>query len=339
MNLKRILLGRIGALGDTLMALPVARFLKEESGLDIDFLCTEKLTSLVKMSPWVDRVYGLKGRNLPFLLSVEKQRLARRLADNRYHRAVLMESAPSFLSLLERSAIPSIQSFLSFPFASNAHSTVNNLRLAGASIKISEPRSVDLDLPEPENQDVLKCLEGLPSPIIGLHPGYGLPQRKAAQSKKHRGWPPKSFISLGQALQNMGASIVLTGSSEDGPDCQKIAQDLDRSQTRILAGQTTLPQLAGLIRELQLFVSVDSGPAHLCAAVGTPLIVLWGPGKWIQTRPISNGGEIILLRKKLPCSPCYDTPAMKTCLKNICMEFIRADEVLSHCQKVLGQAP
>ena len=321
------------------MALPVARFLKEESELDIDFLCTERLTPLVEMSPWVNRVYGLKNRHLPFLLSAEKQRLARKLAGNRYHYAVLMENAPGFLSLLERSAIPNIQSFLNFPFESNAHSTINNLRLAGASIKISEPRSVDLNLPEPKKQDVLECLEGLPSPIIGLHPGYGLPQRKTNQSEKQRGWPSKSFVGLGQALQNLGASIVLTGSSEDGPACQRLARDLDHSRTRILAGQTTLPQLASLIRKLQLFVSVDSGPAHLCAAVGTPLIVLWGPGKWIQTRPISNGGEVILLRKELPCSPCYDTPAMKTCLKNICMQFIRVDEVLFHCQRVLDQTP
>lgn len=318
------------------MALPVARFLKEESELGVDFLCTARLAPLVEMSPWVDRVYGLKGRNLPFLLSAEKRNLARKLAGNRYHRAVLMESAPGFLSFLERSAIPYIQSFISFPFESNVHSTVNNLRLAGANIKIPEPRSVDLNLPESNNQDVLQFLEGLPAPIIGLHPGYGPPHRKATSSKKNRGWPPKSFISLGQALQNLGASIVLTGSSEDGPDCQRIARALDRSRTRVLAGQTTLPQLAGLIRRLQLFVSVDSGPAHLCAAVATPLIVLWGPGKWIQTRPISNGGEVVLLRKELPCSPCYDTPAMKTCLKNICMEFIGAGEVLSHCKRVLG---
>ena len=321
------------------MALPVARFLKEKSELGVDFLCTERLIPLVEMSPWVDRVYGLKGRNLPFLLSAEKQNLAKKLAENRYHRAVLMESASGFLSLLERSSIPNIQSFLSFPFESNVHSTANNLRLAGASIKNSEPRSVDLNLPESETPDVLKLLEGLPSPIIGLHPGYGLPHRKASQSKKHRGWPPKSFISLGQALQNLGASIVLTGSSGDDPDCQILARGLDRSRTRVLAGQTTLPQLAGLIRRLQLFVSVDSGPAHLCAAVETPLILLWGPGKWIQTRPISNGGEVILLRKELPCSPCYDTPTMKTCLKNICMEFIRVGEVLSHCKRVLEQTP
>jgi ADP-heptose:LPS heptosyltransferase len=87
--------------------------------------------------------------------------------------------------------------------------------------------------------------------------------------------------------------------------------------------------LAAVIEKLDALVSVDSGPAHLAAAMGTPLVVLWGPAILEQVRPLSSRSPVTLLRHPPPCAPCYETPLMKTCRRNVCMEAISPGEVLA----------
>jgi ADP-heptose:LPS heptosyltransferase len=93
--------------------------------------------------------------------------------------------------------------------------------------------------------------------------------------------------------------------------------------------------LAAVIEKLAAFVSVDSGPAHLAAAVGTPLVVLWGPAILEQVRPLSTRSPVVILRHPPPCAPCYETPLMKTCPRNVCMEAIRPAEVLEQVERLL----
>jgi len=333
----RVLLARIGALGDTIMALPVAQALKRrEPSCRVDFLCTAGVAPLLELSPHIDHVYPLKHRNLPFRLSREKRKLVKELKRQCYSRAVLMENAQRFLSILRKTGIPQTSSYVEHCFDPGLHSVENNLLLAGLEAGAEDGRKIDLDLGLPSCFGFEGHLEGLARPFVGIHPGYGPPGRKRGQTTRLKGWPRASFIRLSQALQERGASVIITGSRQDIPDSQLIADHLDPKRTRVLAGKTALPQLAGLIATLDLLVSVDSGPAHLGAALGTPLVVLWGPARWIQTRPLPSTASLELLRHELPCSPCYDTPAMKSCRRNICMESIRVERVLEACCKSLA---
>jgi len=71
---------------------------------------------------------------------------------------------------------------------------------------------------------------------------------------------------------------------------------------------------------------VDSAPAHVAAALGTPVVVLWGPGILQQTQPLSSKSPVKTLRHEVPCAPCYGTPLMRTCRDNICMKSIPPEE-------------
>jgi len=114
---------RAGALGDTLMATPVVRALRRRyPEATIDFLCAEAAAPLLETSPHVARVLPLRHRNLPWWLSLEKQRLARRMRAARYDFAVLLESAPRFHRLLARAGIARVLSFRQRPFDPAAHS-------------------------------------------------------------------------------------------------------------------------------------------------------------------------------------------------------------------------
>jgi 3-deoxy-D-manno-octulosonic-acid transferase/heptosyltransferase-1 len=89
-----------------------------------------------------------------------------------------------------------------------------------------------------------------------------------------------------------------------------------------VAGETTLRELAALYKMASLLVTTDSGPMHLAAAVGTPVVALFGPTSPERTGPYGEGH--IVIRQGLPCSPCF----RKTCDTLECMNTIGVDEVL-----------
>ena len=337
----RILVVRVGALGDTLMATPLVRALRARyPQVAIDFLGWEPAAPLVEANPSVSRLFRLRHRHLPWWLSVEKQRLVRQLRAARYQFAVLLESEPHFRRLLELAGLKQIRSFRETPFDPNLHSIVNNLRAAGFSDWQQAPAdSLDMELPgSPEDQrDAAQLLGDIRPPLVGLHAGYGPRRVKKNQGERLKGWGAENFTHLGCLLVERGVRLVLTGSADDQDETRAIAAQLPAGSFVELAGRTTVRQLAAVIRRLQLFVSVDTGAAHMAAAVGTPLVVLWGPAILEQTRALSSTTPIRIVRHRVFCAPCYGTPMMKTCQRNICMEAISPQRVLAAAEEIMNE--
>ena len=78
-----------------------------------------------------------------------------------------------------------------------------------------------------------------------------------------------------------------------------------------LAGKTSLTQLAALLQRADIMISGDSGPMHIAAAVGTPLIAIHGPTDPAHSGPVSPSATI--LRSGIWCSPCYTVKAPADC--------------------------
>jgi 3-deoxy-D-manno-octulosonic-acid transferase/heptosyltransferase-1 len=96
-----------------------------------------------------------------------------------------------------------------------------------------------------------------------------------------------------------------------------------------LAGRTTLRDLAYLYRKAALLITTDSGPMHIAAAVGTPVIALFGPTSASRTGPYGEGHFVI--RRDLACSPCF----LKKCETRHCMKDISVEDVLEAAKKML----
>jgi ADP-heptose:LPS heptosyltransferase len=88
-------------------------------------------------------------------------------------------------------------------------------------------------------------------------------------------------------------------------------------------GQTSWLELACVSRRCQVFVTNDSAPLHLAAAVGTPTVALFGPTD--PARHVPRAALVQVIRKPVPCSPCYSTWC-KT-VTHTCMKQITVDEV------------
>jgi heptosyltransferase-2 len=335
---RRILVVRAGALGDTLMVTPLLRALRENfENAEIDVVSSRLAADLLELAPKVGRRFSLRYRNLPYSISPEKRKLVRELRARDYDFAVLLERAAHYRLLLERAGIQDVRSFRETPFDPRAHAIVNNLRAAGF-----EERGARLDmevfLSEDDRVRATALSSGIHRPKIGIHVGYGPRGKKRNQSERLKGWPSGSFTEVAAGLLERGASLVFTGSREDRGDVDTIRERLPRDASAIsLAGRTTVRELAAVIQGLDVLVSVDSGPAHLAAAVGTPLVVLWGPAILEQVRPLSSRSPVTLLRHPPPCAPCYETPLMKTCPRNVCMESITPREVLASVEALLDR--
>jgi ADP-heptose:LPS heptosyltransferase len=329
----RILVVRAGALGDTLMATPLLPALAaRHPGASIDVLASAVAAPLLSNNPHVSSVFPLRWRNLPLGLSVEKLALIRRLRAAAYDLAIVLEHANRYWSLVRHAEPARILGFGEVRFDPALHSSANNLRAAGFDDWAARDLSPQVFLDDRDLSEARQAMGSLDasSGVIGLHVGYGPVGRKRRnQDTRLRGWKLENFVEVGRRLALDGCRIVLTGSREDRDAVSIVARDLPPRSVLNLAGALSVRGLAAAISRMSALVSVDSGPAHVAAGVGTPLVVLWGPGILEQTRPIGRAAPVTILRHPPPCAPCYGTPLMKTCQRNVCMEAITPDEVVS----------
>ncbi len=140
-------------------------------------------------------------------------------------------------------------------------------------------------------------------------------------------WEDEKFAELCDRIrQELGIGIILTG-SDAGP-LERIRGQM-KTEAVNLGGRTTLRELACLYSQATLLVTTDSGPMHLAAAMGTPVVALFGPTNPARTGPYGPGHRVI--RRALSCAPCL----RKRCDNPRCMTEISVKEVFDELKKVL----
>jgi lipopolysaccharide heptosyltransferase I len=118
-------------------------------------------------------------------------------------------------------------------------------------------------LPEPARQWAAAVLRDCPQPWLVLGVGARWPTKR---------WPPEHFATLArQAWRRFGGTVLLVGARDEFGAAQATARRLE-SPVRNLAGRTTLPQLAALLSRADVIVANDTGPLHLAAALGRPVV-------------------------------------------------------------------
>lgn len=163
--------------------------------------------------------------------------------------------------------------------------------------------------------------------LIAVHPGASCISKR---------WPAENFSGLiNQIIEKRLARIILIG----GAESKKIAADVLR-QVKIpltdVTGKASLSQLASLLKKCRLLISNDSGPVHMAAAVGTPVISIFGrnqaglsPARW---RPL--GGQDIVLHKEVGCEVCL----AHNCLIDFeCLKAVSIQNVLDAAQSLLSR--
>ncbi|MEI6631736.1 MAG: glycosyltransferase family 9 protein [bacterium] len=172
------------------------------------------------------------------------------------------------------------------------HEIEYNLELAGLAGAITEDKELSLPIDSHLADDLFKDLSlGSSDNLLALHPWTSDPLKQ---------WPVDSFSSLaGQLLSDKRLSIVVIGGREEYPKSLEFCRGL---KVNNLVGKTSLVQLAALLKRSRLLISGDSGPIHLAACVGTPVIAIFRndlPGKSPRRWGPWGQGHIVIEKNNL----------------------------------------
>ncbi|MFW6040103.1 MAG: glycosyltransferase family 9 protein, partial [Gemmatimonadota bacterium] len=171
--------------------------------------------------------------------------------------------------------------------------------------------------------------------VVGLFPGANGPARR---------WPPDRFGRLAGRLGRSGATVLVFGGPGDEETTAAVSGAAgDRAFD--LGGRTSLAELAGALRSCDLLVTNDTGPMHLAAALGRPVLALEGPADLRQTRPLGARTRVVG-RFDLPCVPCVKNACPRRGegyvlpdARRECMRLIEVDEVENAVREMLNEEP
>jgi heptosyltransferase-2 len=174
--------------------------------------------------------------------------------------------------------------------------------------------------------DSEKHTGGTPVPLFGLNPGaeYGPAKR----------WPAERFIAAAKEIQQRTNCVwLIFGGKNDTAVADKIQSAIGNRQSVIpnLAGKTSLRELMSLLKLCRVLLTNDSGPMHVAAALGTPVVVPFGSTSPELTGPgLPGDSRHRLLKSDVPCSPCFlrECPIDFRCLNGIHVERV-VEAVLS----------
>ena len=164
----------------------------------------------------------------------------------------------------------------------------------------------------------------LTTPVIGMMTG--------AEYGPAKQWPLGYYAQLAEQLVAAGYQVWLFGSHKDREAAERIAlQDTDAVHN--LCGRTELVDAVDLIAACRAVVSNDSGLMHVAAAVGTPLVAIYGSSTPDYTPPLTEQAEVLYLG--LECSPCFERvcPLGHT----HCLTQIETSQVMAALERLLAE--
>lgn len=292
LNPKRVLIIKPSSLGDVIHAspiLPALRALLPEA--HVSWVVNSSLRTLLEGRPDLDQVItydkgasGLTARGLvgvsklcaalmksPFDLTIDLQGLLRS--------GIMTAAARSPIRVGLEDAREGSRFFYTHRVSAPRTSVhaVDRVMLVAEALGVDSPRpEFMLPITEQDDEWAARTLEGVPGPRLILNMGARWEAKR---------WPVEHFAEVaGRAASEFGAGIVAVGASEDGHLAEDLQRHLGEVPALNLCGRTSLLQLAALARRADLFLSNDTGPIHLAAAVGAPVV-----GVYTSTDPSLTG--------------------------------------------------
>ncbi len=147
-------------------------------------------------------------------------------------------------------------------------------------------------------------------------------------------WYTDRFSQVADMLADQGCFIVFTGSAADSEVIKKIQAKMKHSSLD-LTGKSTLKELAALYDQANVVISTDTGPMHIAASTGTPVVSLFGPTAPWRTGP--HGHQHHVLRSDISCSPCFKRLCSLADDQKKCMKDISVDQVVDATMEIIGK--
>lgn len=155
-----------------------------------------------------------------------------------------------------------------------------------------------------------------------------------------RRWSPEGFAIVADQLQ-ANAQIILVGGKSDDSGAVKAAM---KHEPLDLTGKTSLPELASVLQQGDVYIGADSGVMHMAAAAGVPVVAIFGPSNHEAWSPWQPGGRTVVIRSGVECSPCsyvgHDIGLRDGSEARTCMKLVTPLHVLQAARALLeGKTP
>jgi predicted lipopolysaccharide heptosyltransferase III len=339
--MKNILVIKLKYIGDVLLATPVLRLLRDRfPGLYLAMAVNRGTEEILKWNPDVSEV-----------LAVERDGFARQVA---LLRAIRRRKFDCVLDLTDgdRSAIMAGLSGATVKIGFNdehrwrgllytsvirarptvVHRVEHDLeavRALGIEPKVGLP--VLHTSPE-DDEAAARLLEEVE--VSGTTVDGGRPTVMMQPGARYwfKAWPAERFAELADRLAGMFDCRILIGGDARDRDVAETIRRLARSGPVVLAGRTSLLQYAAILKRCALFIGNDNGPMHMAAALGTPVVALFGPSNPAEWGP--RGDRVQVLYKGLDCRRCFHPDCDRG--EESCMKLISVDEVFTAAQRFLS---
>ena len=338
----------IAGIGDLVMASPSLRALRRNyPDAEIHLLTSSEASTLAKNYPYIDRVWSFPVRDLrkDKVKGLKAINVIREMRKIRFDTAVNLYRVVSrrgafrmglLMSLLkpERKVGHDSKGFGVFLEKKAPKQIFENRHFTDAMVDLAKlasgvPDDMGIEVFWDKNAEA-KWITQFPKegqekqPLrIGINPGADRPEKR---------WNPENHATVVDRLSDLHeAKIFIFG----GPGEEHLARQIEKAMkhpSTNLAGKLSLNELAYIISRLDLFVTNDSGPMHIAAAVKTPVVALFGPEDPVYTRPYTSPDFYRIVQKEFNFRPCMN----KRCDRPVCMESIRSEDVLQTCLELLA---
>jgi len=345
---QKILMVRLGAIGDVIRTLPALRALRHNlPEAYIAWVVEDRAASLLINHPDLNKVFVVPRRKwqqnfLSFQTPKEFVRFIQNLRKENFDlvldfHGLFKSGLISFLTGVEHRV------GYARKFSKEGNYLFTNDRVALPDYKINRVErnlllvkhlglKIDEHNPlipisekdrEIVDSTILAGLTSFSGPKIIMHPG-------SSPSTPYKRWDVRRFARLADSIiQKYGGKIFFTAGNDERELVNDITAQMNETHY-VLCQPETLTQLAETIRRCDLFIGNDTAPMHLAAFVGTPVIALFGPTDPIENAPFGKG-EAIVIRKDVACNPCRN----RECQNLLCMDAISIKDVLEDVDRVL----
>jgi len=333
---SRILLIKFSSLGDIILSTAGLRAIREKFSSKITFLVGEESKSLLLRCPHIDEllVCDFKNKDKGFLGLLKLARVLRKknfdiiidLQNNRKSHIL------SVLSLCQNRYGYDNKKF-GFLLNHRVKNDLTPMPPINHQFRILNMLGVELKDPFlelwPGEEDRLYVEELLSAQWLGQNQKVIGINISASPRWQTKSWPLENLIVLCQELGRRDMRVVITGTEKDYQAAETLMAAAKNVKIINTCGKTNINQLACLIKRCNIYLSPDSAPLHIAASVGTAFIAFFGPTDPARHMPPAK--NYVLLKKDLPCAPCYKSK----CKTKACMKLIRPEEVLGAINKLL----
>ncbi|MBF0489123.1 MAG: glycosyltransferase family 9 protein [Candidatus Omnitrophica bacterium] len=342
--MKKILVIRVGNMGDVLMATPFLRALHKVFPLsEVDFVTSPQAYGIVANNPYVKNIFIYK-KYKDFWGGIRREMLCRRLKARGYDLCFVLEEHPQYKDFGSRSVSSKAlkvgfsgqkEECLTYKldFSHDKHVIENYLNMLQEFFQAEfteDDLSMDLIVRNTTAADQLKQEVKSLGKYVLIHPG-------TTEYLPYRSWTPEGYAQIIDDFQEKGIAVLLTGQAMHQPLIDQILKQC-KIQGRVANIHCLLDKdfddLIYYIQNASVVLCSDTGVLHVARALNVPVLGLFGPSNPQHTGAIGKG-VYGFIRNDFPCGPCNYSPQYryeekKSCLDGNpppCMRSITADRV------------